>query len=285
MPIEDRCSKFHLVLRSRRLIVSFPQGHRSKVGGLLGYVRPCPRRWAKNAQKSDYLLHRRPLSVPFVPIRGIDDYAKSYLRARAAHDGPVGLLLVIACTNVALLILAGCAARQREFAIRIATGARPVRILRQLVAESLVIGGAGAKLGWVLAIGATGMLARWARIDAGLNPHRNVLLFTPAIASLVAVAFSVTPFMKTMQISVDQALRSTTQTSTQGGSRARVGNLVIAAQIALCFTLLVAAGLTVRTLLNYERVDLGMNADQLLIFDVDPQGLTAAFKAGPITTD
>jgi predicted permease len=220
-----------------------------------------------------------PASLGFVPIRGIADYAKSYREPVQLMMALVGLVLVIACTNVALLILARCAARQREFAIRIATGARSARILRQLVAESVVLVAAGATVGWLLAIGATRMLAHWARIDAGLAPDRHVLLVTLAIASMVAIAFSLIPFSRAMQTSVDQALRSTAQASTQGRHRTRAGNLVIAVQIAMCFTLLVASGLTIRTLLNYQHVDLGMKADQLLIFDVDPQGLSRGIQS------
>jgi predicted permease len=220
-----------------------------------------------------------PASLGFVPIRGIADYAKSYREPVQLMMALVGLVLLIACTNVALLILTRCAVRQREFAIRIATGARPTRILRQLVAESAVIVAGGATLGWLLAIGATRVLAHWARIDAGLDPDRRVLLFTLSIASLVAIAFSLTPFSRAMRISVDQTLRNTASTSSQSRGRARLGNIVIALQIAMCFTLLMAAGLTVRTLLNYEHVDLGMNADQLLIFDVDPQGLARGIQS------
>lgn len=216
---------------------------------------------------------RWPASLGFTPIRGIADYANSYREPVELMMALVGLVLLIACTNVALLILARCTGRQREFAIRIATGASSVRILRQLVAESLVVVGAGATLGWLLALAATRLLAHWARIDAGLSPDRRVLFLTLAIASLVAIAFSLTPFSQVMQASVDQAVRSTTQIMSQSRLRTRIGNLVIAVQIAMCFTLLVAAGLTVRTLLNYERVDLGMQADQLLVFDVNPQGL------------
>jgi predicted permease len=222
---------------------------------------------------------RWPASLGFTPIRGIADYANSYREPLELMMALVGLVLLIACTNVALLILARCAARQREFAIRIAMGASSSRILRQLMAESLVIVAAGAVLGWALAIAATRVLAHWARIDAGLNPDRRVLLFTLTIASLVAIAFSLTPFSRATQISVDQALRSTTQMGSQSRIRARVGNFVVAIQIAMCFTLLVAAGLTVRTLLNYEHVDLGMRADDLLVFDVDPQGLARGIQS------
>jgi predicted permease len=215
-----------------------------------------------------------PASLGFTPIRGIADYAHSYREPVELMMALVGLVLLIACTNVALLILARCAARQREFAIRIATGASSIRILRQLAFDSFAIVVAGAGLGWLLAVAATRLLARWARIDAGLAPDRHVLWFTLAVASLVAIAFSFTPFSQTLHISPDQALRSTSQTAGPNRHHTRVGNLVIAFQIAMCFILLVAAGLTVRTLLNYEHVDLGMQADQLLIFDLEAQGLT-----------
>ena len=215
-----------------------------------------------------------PASLGFTPIRGIADYPRSYREPVELMMALVGLLLLIACTNVALLILARSAARQREFAIRIAAGARPLRILRQLAFDSFAIVVAGAGLGWLLAIFATRMLAHWARIDAGLAPDRYVLWFTLAVASLVAIAFSFAPFTQTLNISPDQALRSTSQMTGPNHSHRRVGNLVIALQIAMCFTLLVAAGLTVRTLLNYQHLDLGMQADQLLVFDLEPQGLT-----------
>ncbi|WP_109488541.1 ABC transporter permease [Occallatibacter savannae] len=215
-----------------------------------------------------------PASLGFTPIRGIADYARSYRDPIELMMALVGLVLLIACTNVALLILARSATRQREFAIRIATGASSLRILRQLAFDSFAIVVAGAGLGWLLAIAVTSVLAHWARIEAGLAPDRHVLSFTLAVASLVAIAFSFTPFSQTLNISPDQALRSTTQMASASRNHRRMGNLVIAFQIAMCFTLLVAAGLTVRTLLNYEHLDLGMQADQLLVFDLEPQRLT-----------
>ncbi len=234
---------------------------------------------AATAPQGKLDFKRWPASLGFTPIRGIADYARSYREPVELMMALVGLVLSIACTNVTLLILARAAKRHREFAIRIATGARPLRILRQLALDSVAIVIAGAGLGWLLAIFATRMLAHWARIDAGLAPDRYVLWFTLAVASLVAIAFSLTPFSQTLNISPDQALRSTSQSAGPSRRHTRVGNLVIALQIAMCFTLLVAAGLTVRTLLNYQRLDLGMQADQLLIFDVDPQGLARGLQS------
>jgi predicted permease len=214
---------------------------------------------------------RWPAHLGFAPIQGIASYAKFYSTPVRIMMALVGLVLAIACTNVALLILARNAARQREFAIRIATGARPSRIFRQLLTESALLVVAGTALGWALALAATHALAVWAKIDTGFAPDRLVLLFTLGIASLVAIVFSLVPFRGTMRVSLEQALRNTSPGMSQ---RSRSGNLSVALQIAMCFVLLVAAGLTVRTLLNYQSQGLGMDADNLLIFDVNPQGVS-----------
>ncbi len=220
-----------------------------------------------------------PARLGFQPIRGISEYAHDYRTPVEIMMALVGLVLLIACTNVALLILARNAAREREFAIRMAAGARPARIFRQLLTESIVLVGAGAALGWGLALVATRALAASAQIEAGLAPDHTVLLVTLGISIAVALAFSLAPFRRTMQLSVDRALRASSQNLSLSRHRIRGGNAAIAFQIAMCFTLLVAAGLTLRTLLNYERQGLGMQADKLLIFDLNPQGLAGDAQA------
>ncbi len=134
---------------------------------------------------------------------------------------------------------------------------------------------AGALLGWMLAIGATRALAAWARIDAGLAPDGRVLFFTLAVASLSALAFGLVPLRGTMRIALEQQLKSSSQKMSQSRSRVRGGNAAMALQIAMCLALLAASALTVRSLLNYERQDLGMQADGLLVFDVNPQNVTS----------
>jgi len=213
-----------------------------------------------------------PAHLGFAQIQGIAEYAHAYRTPVEIMMALVGLVLLIACTNVALLILARNAAREREFAIRMAAGARTGRLFRQLLTESVLLVASGAMLGWVLALGATRALAAWARIESGLIPDHNVLLFTLAVACLVALGFSLAPLRSMQRISLEQALRSTSAAVSQSRQRVRRGNAAIALQIALCFTLLVAAGLTVRTLLRYEDLNLGMDANQLLIFDLFPQG-------------
>jgi predicted permease len=214
-----------------------------------------------------------PARLGFEPIRGIAGYTRNYRLPVEIMMALVGLILLIACTNVALLILARNAARQREFAVRIAIGAGAARLFRQLLAESLLLVAGGAAAGWALAIGATRVLAVWAKIDTGLAPDSRVLLFTLAVASLAALVFGLAPLRSALSFSVERALKSSAQGATQDRRQVSRGSAAIALQVAMCLTLLVASGLTVRSLLNYEHQDLGMRADRLLVFDVSPQNI------------
>jgi len=215
-----------------------------------------------------------PAHLGFEPIQGIASYAQNYRKPVEMMMALVGLVLLIACTNVALLILARNAARQREFVVRIAIGAQASRLFRQLLTESLLLVGMGLALGWMLAIGATRALAVWARIDTGLAPDKHVLLFTVGIAALAALVFGLVPLRTALQISLERELKSNASSMSQSRSQVRGGNVAIAMQIAMCFTLLVASGLSVRSLLNYQKQDLGMmRADGLLVFDINPQGI------------
>ncbi|HEY7354753.1 MAG TPA: FtsX-like permease family protein, partial [Terriglobales bacterium] len=220
-----------------------------------------------------------PAHLGFEEIKGIGSYATDYEKPVEIMMGLVGLVLLIACTNVALIILARNSARTREFAVRMASGASSVRLFRQLLLESSLLVVAGAGFGWGLAVEGTRILAAWANIDSGLAPDLRVLLFTLVIGVAATMAFGLAPLWSTRQIEVEQALRSASQTASQSRSKIRSGNLAIAFQVAMCLSLLVASSLTVRTLLNYEHIDLGMRANNLFVFDVAPQGLSSNAQA------
>jgi predicted permease len=220
-----------------------------------------------------------PAHLGFDPVRGIIGAADHYRTSLEIMMALVGLVLLIACTNVALLIMARNSVRLREFAVRMAVGARASRIFRQLLTESVLLVSAGGVLGWALAVGATRVLAAWARIDAGLAPDRHVLFFTVAVASLSALAFSLVPLRGTMRIAIEQELKSNNQSMSRSRGRVRGGNAAMAVQIAMCLALLAAASLTVRSLLNYERQDLGVQAQSLLVFDVTPQTISSDAQA------
>jgi predicted permease len=198
-------------------------------------------------------------------LGGVGDFDPQPIRILMAL---VALVLVIACSNVAMLITARNASRQHDFSLRMALGASRRSVFRQLFTESTLVAGSGALLGWLLALFATRSLAAWMRIETGLEPDRLVLLFTTVVSLLAALVFSLAPLRMIAHVPVTGKLRTSSGTSSRQG---RAGFIVLVAQVALCFTLLIAAGLLVRTLLNYERTDLGMRMKGLLVFGVTPQ--------------
>jgi predicted permease len=215
----------------------------------------------------------KPL-LDFAPARGIAGYNDEFREPVEILMGLVALVLLIACTNVAMMIQARNSVRQREFSLRLAMGATKGSIFRQLLTESLLLVVAGAVLGWLFALSSTRLLAAWSGIETGLSPDRNVLLFTLLISGLAALAFGLVPLWSAVNAPVAGVLRANATNMTANRGRVLGGRIVLAAQMAICRVLLVAAGLLLRTLSNYASQNLGMKADGLLVFGVTPQGQT-----------
>ncbi|HEY1897880.1 MAG TPA: FtsX-like permease family protein, partial [Terracidiphilus sp.] len=207
-------------------------------------------------------------AVPAIGIQGLGDYYREPITILMVL---VSLVLVIACSNVAMLLVARNTARQRDFSLRMALGAGRTVMLRQLLTESGLLVVAGAVSGWLFALYATRALAAWSHLATGLSPDRVVLLFTSIVSVLAALVFGVAPMRTATRCPVAGSLRATVSTSHQG---VRTGNAVLAVQVALCFTLLTTAGLTLRTLLNFERTNLGMQTEGLVVFGITPQQTT-----------
>jgi predicted permease len=180
----------------------------------------------------------------------------------------VTLVLVIACSNVAMLIVARNAARQREFSLRMALGAGRRTLLRQLLAESGILVVLGSMAGWLFALSATRKLATWAQLEVSLAPDWKVLLFSSMVSITAALLFALAPMRSATNAPLTAALRTSAATSHHSQ---RGGSTVLTVQVALCFTLLTAAGLLLRTLLNYEHTNLGMQTRGLLVFGITPQ--------------
>jgi predicted permease len=182
----------------------------------------------------------------------------------------VGLVLLIACSNVAMLLLARNSTREREFSLRMALGAGRARLFRQLLTESLLLVAAGAGLAWVFALWSTVVLGAWAEIDVSLAPDRTVLLFTLAVSGLAALIFGLAPLRNAVRVPPGLALKTSAASTGQDRAKVRGRQIVVALQMALCLVLLVAAGLLLRTLRNLETADLGMRASGLLVFGINP---------------
>ena len=182
----------------------------------------------------------------------------------------VGLVLVIALSNVAMLLIARNAERLREFSMRIALGATRDALFRQLLFESFLLVSTGGALAWAFAASTTRALGAWAQIESSLTPDRTVLLFTLSLLVFAAILFAVAPLRLAFSPGADLVLRNSKATSYTNRGKSRTGRVIIALQMTLCTVLLVGGGLLIRTLRELKNTPLGMNTDGLVVFGIKP---------------
>jgi len=184
----------------------------------------------------------------------------------------VGLVHLLACTNVANLLLARASVRRREIAIRLAIGAGRGRIVRQMLVESLLLSmagaAAGAGLAWFLERSVLDMLSSGSRtpIVIDLTPHWHVLAFTVATATVTALLFGLAPAWHAVRSTPAPALTTIVGTGT---SKRGPGAFLVIAEVALSLLMLVGAGLFARTLQNLRTLDAGFHRDGVLLADLD----------------
>ena len=182
-------------------------------------------------------------------------------------------VLLIACANIANLLLARGASRQREIAVRLALGATRARIVTQLLVESLMLALAGGLLGLAIAAAtAPIVLGFFVSPDApqpiSTSPDWRILAFTGGIAILTGILFGIAPAFRSSRVSVGPTLKD--QATNVLGGQGRVRKALVAAQIAISLLLLVGAALFIRTLDNLLAVDIGFESSRLLSFSIDP---------------
>jgi len=187
----------------------------------------------------------------------------------------VGLVLLIACANLAGLLIARGEARQREIAVRLALGAGRARLIRQLLTESLLIGIAGGAAGIALASWCLNAMVGAIPPDQGLaglagSLDVRVLLFAVALAILTSIIFGLAPAVRATRVDLHSTLKEQGSSVSQSRSSAGLRKILIIAQVALTAVLLVGAGLFARTLTNLEHASLGVNASHMLQFSVAP---------------
>lgn len=226
----------------------------------------------------------RKAKVPVVPGGGgFSDLRQDSFVPLMVLMGMVGLVLLIACVNVANLLLARAAARQKEVAVRLAIGASRTRLLRQMLTESLLLAFIGGVAGILLASWGAERLLHLAvgRVANALtvSPDARVFGFTAAVCIVTGLLFGLAPALRISRIPPGATLKE--GAVTQGRtSRFSVGRLLVCAQVAICLLVLFGAGLLLRSLNNLKNVNLGFSKEHILMVRADP--VPAGYKPAQI---
>jgi predicted permease len=235
-------------------------------------VMPPPRKANQPAQiePKDY-----PRLLTESGSRGMLDKRRLYSGAIYGLFIVVAMVLLIACANVANLLLARSTARSSEISVRLAIGAGRWRLIRQLLTESLLLAALGGALGVVFAFWGNRALLALTDKDNGLLPsgvelslNWRVLAFTLAVSLLTGVLFGLVPAWRTAKQNLGGSLKHRRGTT---GTVSRLSKGLIVAQVALSLVLLVGAGLFIRTLHNLQHVNLGFDQQNLLLFRLQPE--------------
>ncbi len=216
--------------------------------------------------RAEHAVHEAAgMQIRVVPLQ--DDVVKHARRALVALFVAVGFVLLIACANVAHLVLARSTAREREMAVRGALGASRARLLRQLSTESLVLAAGGGVVGIVLAVAGTRALtwlnpANLPRLDA-VRVDGAVLLFAVCASALTAVCFGLVPALRAAGLDLNRTLRATGSVS---ADQVRLRSALMIAEMALALVLLIGAGLMIRSFAALQQVRPGLDAAGVLTF-------------------
>ena len=189
----------------------------------------------------------------------------------------VGVVLLIACANIANLLMARAAARRQEFTVRVALGANAFRIGRQLLTESLLLSLVGGTAG--ILVGSWGSSAMVSMVSTGpqvlplnVEPDLRVLAFTLIISVISALLFGTAPAIRASRVELNTSLKSN-RASSSAMTRSFLGKTLLVTQVALSLLLLVGAGLFVRSLVNLQQVDTGFNQEHVLLFQIDSDSI------------
>ena len=200
----------------------------------------------------------------------VDNLVGQFRKTLYTLAAAVGLLLLIACSNVANMLLAQGSAREKEMAIRASLGASPMTLIRQLLMESLILAIGGALAGCLLAYAGIKILVRFIPQDtipheAVIGINLPVLAFCIALSILTAVLAGLAPALQTAKLDIVERLKDSAGTLSGGFRRGRLRSVLVVAEVALSIVLLAGAGLLMRSFVALQSVDLGLRPDHLLV--------------------
>jgi putative ABC transport system permease protein len=225
-----------------------------------------PLNWKSDMQKN--FLSRTLVGVP--AGTGMSNIRRAYFQPLRMLTIVVGLVLLIACANIASLMLARAATRRKEIAVRLAMGASRSRLIRQLLTECVLLSSLGALLGILFARWGCALLVRF--ISTTKNPvflqlslDSRILGFTAAIAVLTGVLFGLIPALRSTRISLSGAMKGSQPTDIESHSHLRPGRWIVAAQVALSLVLVIVAGLFLRSFNNLLTLDAGFDRSNVLL--------------------
>ena len=234
------------------------------------FAATVPANWDVGSQKNylKWSLTAAPVST------GISGLRRQFERPLQILMGVVGIVLLIACANIAGLMLARAATRQREMAVRRAVGASRLRLIRQLLTECLLLSTAGALLGILFAHWGSMLLVRFIstardQVYLDLSFDWRVLGFTAAIAIITAVLFGVLPAFRSTRVSLTAAMKGSLAMDPERHARLRPRRWIVAAQVALSMVLLVGAGLFLRNFVKLMTLDIGFDRANVLMMHTE----------------
>jgi predicted permease len=206
---------------------------------------------------------------------GLNSLRDQFSKALFLLLGMVGLVLLMACANVAGLLMARAASRQREIAVRISLGATKGRITRQVLTETVLLGAMGGAMALFVAQAAgrllVGLLASGrSPIHLSLHLDARVLAFTAVVSILSGIVFGLAPSLAAIRVQPLSTLKESSGTAIKGAKRFRSGKMLVGAQVALSLLLLICAGVLLRSLQALERVNLGFDRRSVVLFTVRP---------------
>jgi putative ABC transport system permease protein len=213
-------------------------------------------------------LYPRPMQFDTVVLSLEDEVVGSVRRAIWLLFGAVAFLLLIACANVANLLLARAEGRQREIAVRAALGASGLRVMRQLLTESLVLTGLATVLGLALAFAGVRFVAWWNPASvprvAGVRLDLTVLFFTALVAVITSIAFSLAPALRALHVDLTESLKDGAQGASSGGARQRFRSGLVVVEMALAVVCWSARASMLRSLWSLQHVPLGFDPSRVL---------------------